>query len=340
MDMLVDGRRVYSFWLHRDGSRVGGGIGGRLQSRWRVPWPRTLQEFLDGTARFTVVVHETGEQVFDDEVTLGSGARADRDPQPQRTAAQPRQVLAPRRDLRHPQRREHRAPDARHRGRARGAGRRRDRGVPGLRHPARRRARGQAAGPRQRRRPRLREPPHPPGRRDPRVVPAPAGADRARLPDHPLLGTGVQGGRRRGRRRGAGARRLRRLPDGRPPAPDGRDPRCRSRSRGSSRSAPPPSRAAPSRRPRPRQAAHRDVRPVADAGPGLQVRAAGHDGAPPQRVVPRAARGPRALGPDLLAGAEGDPRAVAVHPLGGRHRGRASARTSTWAAAAAPMPGS
>ena len=28
MDMLVDGRRVYSFWLHRDGSRVGGGIGG------------------------------------------------------------------------------------------------------------------------------------------------------------------------------------------------------------------------------------------------------------------------------------------------------------------------
>ena len=76
MDMLVDGRRVYSFWLHRDGSRVGGGIGGRLQSRWRVPWPRTLQEFLDGTARFTVVVHETGEQVFDDEVTLGSGLRA------------------------------------------------------------------------------------------------------------------------------------------------------------------------------------------------------------------------------------------------------------------------
>jgi hypothetical protein len=69
MDMLVDGRRVYSFWLHRDGTRVGG----RFGSRWRVPWPRTLKEFLDGTARFTVVAHETGEQVFDDEVTLGSG---------------------------------------------------------------------------------------------------------------------------------------------------------------------------------------------------------------------------------------------------------------------------
>ncbi len=51
MDMLFDGRRVYSFWLHRDGSRVGAAAA--LQSRWRVPWPRTLQEFLDGTARFT-----------------------------------------------------------------------------------------------------------------------------------------------------------------------------------------------------------------------------------------------------------------------------------------------
>jgi hypothetical protein len=68
LDMLVDGRRVYSFWLQRDGSRVGGRGG-----RWRVPWPKTLQEFLDGTARFTVVVHETGERVFDGEVTLGSG---------------------------------------------------------------------------------------------------------------------------------------------------------------------------------------------------------------------------------------------------------------------------
>jgi hypothetical protein len=66
LDMLVDGRRVYSFWLHRDGEKVPG-------NRWRVPWPKTLLEFLDGTARFTVVVHETGETVFDDELSLGSG---------------------------------------------------------------------------------------------------------------------------------------------------------------------------------------------------------------------------------------------------------------------------
>ncbi len=82
--MLVDGRRVYSFWIHRDGEKVGG--------RWRVPWPKTLLEFLDGTARFTVVVHETGEKVFDGEVSLGSADRPDRDPQPQRSAPEPGHV--------------------------------------------------------------------------------------------------------------------------------------------------------------------------------------------------------------------------------------------------------
>ena len=65
LDVLVEGRRVYSFWLHRDGTKVG--------NRWLVPWPRTLAEFLDGTARISIVAHESGEQVFDQEVTLGSG---------------------------------------------------------------------------------------------------------------------------------------------------------------------------------------------------------------------------------------------------------------------------
>jgi hypothetical protein len=66
LDMLVDGRRVYSFWVHRDGGQISSG-------RWLVPWPKQLLEFLNGTARFTVVVHETGETVYDGEVTLGSG---------------------------------------------------------------------------------------------------------------------------------------------------------------------------------------------------------------------------------------------------------------------------
>lgn len=68
--MLVDGRRVYSFWIQRDGTQ----IGPKRAHRWRVPWPKTLAEFLDGTARFTVVVHETGERIFDEEVRLGSGS--------------------------------------------------------------------------------------------------------------------------------------------------------------------------------------------------------------------------------------------------------------------------
>ena len=65
LDVLVEGRRIYSFWLHRDGTKVG--------QRWQVPWPRTLKEFLDGTATVAIVVHESGERVFDREVSLGSG---------------------------------------------------------------------------------------------------------------------------------------------------------------------------------------------------------------------------------------------------------------------------
>ena len=57
---------------------------------------------------------------------------------------------------------------------------------------------GTADRARQRRRPRLRQRPHPPGRRGPRVVPAAAGAGRHGLPDHPLQRRRVQGRRRRG----------------------------------------------------------------------------------------------------------------------------------------------
>ena len=66
LDVLFDGRRIYSFWLHRDGNPLGGG-------RWLVPWPKTLREFLDGHAVVSLVAHETGEEVFRDRVALGSG---------------------------------------------------------------------------------------------------------------------------------------------------------------------------------------------------------------------------------------------------------------------------
>ena len=151
---------------------------------------------------------------------------------------------------------------------------------------------------------------HPPGRRDPRVVPDPAGARRAGLPDHPLLRPGLQGRRRRGRRCGPRPGRLRRVLDGRQPAPDGRDPRAvrggvdlparHHHARG------PDLPGAGGHRP----AADRDVRPLAGAGPGFQVRDRRVDPPPAQRLVPRAPGRPREVGPHLLpapARGAGDP---------------------------------
>jgi hypothetical protein len=65
LDVCFDGRRILSFWLQRDGVAVG--------NRWLFAWPKTLREFLDGTADVTVVVTTTGEEVFHREVSLGGG---------------------------------------------------------------------------------------------------------------------------------------------------------------------------------------------------------------------------------------------------------------------------
>ena len=65
LDVLFDDRRIYSFWLHRDGIL-------REDGRWLVPWPKTLMDFLDGRATVSLVAHESGEEVFHDEVALGS----------------------------------------------------------------------------------------------------------------------------------------------------------------------------------------------------------------------------------------------------------------------------
>ena len=300
MDMLVDGRRVYSFWVHRDGSRAGGRIG----SRWRVPWPRTLQEFLDGTARFTVVVHETGETGLRRGGDARLGLRPDRDPQPQRPAAQPRQVLAPGRHLRQPQRREQVEPllDAIEVVLARAP---QDAGIEAFL------AYGTLLG----------------AVREGKLLGHDGDADlgyvshhthpvdviresfrlqrdarRARLPDHPLLGARLQGRRRRGRRRGPRPRRLRRLPDGRPPLPDGGDPGARSRSRGSiplgtttleGRTFPAPA--------DPDKLLTAMYGPWRTPDPAFQFAPPDHDRAPAQRLVPRAARRPGQVGPDLLA---------------------------------------
>jgi SAM-dependent methyltransferase len=68
LDVSFDGRRIYSFWLHRDGTRVDGAA-----ATWLVPWPGSLQRFLSGTTRLTLTVHETQQVVFDQDVALGAG---------------------------------------------------------------------------------------------------------------------------------------------------------------------------------------------------------------------------------------------------------------------------
>jgi hypothetical protein len=65
LDVLFDGRRIVSFWLHRDGVQEG--------RRWFFAWPKTLRQDLDGTADVRVVVTRTGQEVFHGEVTWGSG---------------------------------------------------------------------------------------------------------------------------------------------------------------------------------------------------------------------------------------------------------------------------
>jgi hypothetical protein len=65
LDVFFDGRRILSFWLQRDGVRDG--------DRWFFAWPKTLREFLDGTAEVRVLTTSTSEELFRGEVSFGSG---------------------------------------------------------------------------------------------------------------------------------------------------------------------------------------------------------------------------------------------------------------------------
>jgi len=64
LDVLFDGRRIWSLWLHRDGEARG--------RETFVAWPKGLERFLDGKARVSVVVHETGEVLYDAEHSFGT----------------------------------------------------------------------------------------------------------------------------------------------------------------------------------------------------------------------------------------------------------------------------
>lgn len=68
LDVLLDGRRVWSFWSRRDTERAG-------RNPWRRvrPWPRSLKRFLHGTTRLTVTGHVDGAVLHDAEHRFGTG---------------------------------------------------------------------------------------------------------------------------------------------------------------------------------------------------------------------------------------------------------------------------
>lgn len=65
LDVLFDGRRVWSFWLTRDTTATGGA---RMAA-----WPESLGRFLDGTTTLSIVDHVDAAELFSDDVELGSG---------------------------------------------------------------------------------------------------------------------------------------------------------------------------------------------------------------------------------------------------------------------------
>jgi hypothetical protein len=64
LDVNFDGRRIWSFHLHRDGEPVDDGH--------LVAWPGSLRRFLDGVTQLSVVEHVEQNVVFDDEVRFGT----------------------------------------------------------------------------------------------------------------------------------------------------------------------------------------------------------------------------------------------------------------------------
>jgi SAM-dependent methyltransferase len=67
LDVLFDERRIWSFWLHRDGEQT-------AAASYLVPWPSALRRFLDGTTRLQLAEHVTGTVAYDEEVRLGTGS--------------------------------------------------------------------------------------------------------------------------------------------------------------------------------------------------------------------------------------------------------------------------
>jgi hypothetical protein len=67
VDVLFDGRRIASFWIHRDTETRG------LRGDVLYAWPAPLRRFLDGTTELTLVDHVSGAELYRAETAFGSG---------------------------------------------------------------------------------------------------------------------------------------------------------------------------------------------------------------------------------------------------------------------------
>ena len=65
VDVLFDGRRVWSFWLERDTRTTVPGVRS-------IEWPSALRKFLDGRTRLTVTEHVSGRVLYDQERSFGT----------------------------------------------------------------------------------------------------------------------------------------------------------------------------------------------------------------------------------------------------------------------------
>jgi hypothetical protein len=71
LDVLFDGRRVWSFWLERD---TRASVTGRLSGLRSIEWPSALRKFLDGNTRLGITEHVSGRVLFDRETSFGTSA--------------------------------------------------------------------------------------------------------------------------------------------------------------------------------------------------------------------------------------------------------------------------
>ncbi|MCW2758178.1 MAG: Methyltransferase type 11 [Nocardioidaceae bacterium] len=66
LDVLFDGRRIWSFWVLRDSEPARGG-------QRRIAWPESMRKFLDGETQLSVVEHLSGRVLHDEERRFGTG---------------------------------------------------------------------------------------------------------------------------------------------------------------------------------------------------------------------------------------------------------------------------